>query len=403
MCFLISISASYSQDSIISGLTLKNAVEIGLKNSILIQNARENQSVNKGAYLQNNSLARPEIKYDNQWIPIGNEKTISISQSIEFPLAYLYRNDRFDIQSQIDEISIEKTKLQISSNIKTNYYNVLYYKKILSNAIYNTELTEYLYLKTKERQNVGDSPAFETDFSNVQLAEARKKIEIGKLLLEKSKRELLFSMGFTEYSEFKDFIILDSLAYIALDLRDTLNKDKWLNNNPEFKIANAVVEIASINQKIATTSYLPNFSLSYLIQNRDNQNLHGISIGISAPLWFMLEQKGKSIEADAQKNICENNLLLTQNEKLFRLNSLLSEMDAYKQQIELYQSSLIPKQEQLLNISKQSYESGQISNIEFVQARQIMINSMDTYYELIRNYYQTIFRIEETSGKSFLN
>ena len=99
ICF--TLSNTLGQENKNKSLTLKEAIEIGLKNHPDIKAAIANITASKGRYWSGISLPQPEIVYDNQFISankgLGNERTLSISQSFEFPSIYFLKGNKFKI------------------------------------------------------------------------------------------------------------------------------------------------------------------------------------------------------------------------------------------------------------------------------------------------------------------
>jgi outer membrane protein, heavy metal efflux system len=96
------VSNLNGQENNNKSLTLNSAIELGLKNNPAIKAAEENIKASNGRFWSGISLPQPEISYDNQWIPIvtkagaQSEKTLSISQSMEFPSVYFLKGNKLN-------------------------------------------------------------------------------------------------------------------------------------------------------------------------------------------------------------------------------------------------------------------------------------------------------------------
>jgi outer membrane protein TolC len=149
---------------------------------------------------------------------------------------------------------------------------------------------------------------------------------------------------------------------------------------------------------------LPDFNISYFKQTRDGDNgFYGASFGISVPLWFLFENRGRIQEAAAIVNIAESELQLLKNEVYLRLRSAFNDYENDLRQVNLYISDILPQAEEVYRTATASYDAGDITYIEFLQARQTLISANSNYVNVLFNYYRSIFTLEETIGQRLTN
>jgi outer membrane protein TolC len=399
----------YGQEKIIKNITLNEAIEIGLKNNPSVKAAQENISVTKGQYLSGISLPQPQISYDNEWIPSsinGNfsEKTFSISQSFEFPSIYFLKGNKF---SKAEEVAVYKFKLierNLISQIKTAYYKVLAELFHVKSDKEYLAISEDFYKKAEIRQNVGEGTNLERLTAKVQYTESLNNVEVAKNELSIAYSELNYTLGFGKQNNNSTFSITDSLTFVEFKIDvDQINKSIE-TTNPQIKIAELNYVIASVDKSIANSSYLPTINLAFLKQSRDGDDgFYGTSAGISLPLWFMFEQKGKIQEATANQSISEYELQSLKNEISLKLSSTLTDYENDLKQVQLYVNDILPQTEEILRTAIRSYDVGELTYLEYLQAKQTLVNSRNNYNLVLFHYYQSIFRIEEISGLNIIN
>ncbi|PJC59051.1 MAG: hypothetical protein CO025_07375, partial [Ignavibacteria bacterium CG_4_9_14_0_2_um_filter_37_13] len=66
-----------------------------------------------------------------------------------------------------------------------------------------------------------------------------------------------------------------------------------------------------------------------------NAGFYGASFGISVPLWFIFDQRGKIQEAVANQSISESQLQLTKNEVALKLKSAFTDHENNLKQVKL--------------------------------------------------------------------
>jgi outer membrane protein TolC len=399
----------YGQEKIIKNITLNEAIELGLKNNPSIKAAQENISVSKGQYLSGISLPQPEISFDREWIPFDksgslSENTISISQSFEFPSIYFLKGDKFSKAEEIAVYRLRMIERTIGSQIKTAYYKVLAEQFHVKSDKEYLLISEDFYKKAEIRQNVGEGTNLERLTAKVQYTEALNNVEVAKNELAIAYSELNFILGFGKQNNNSVFSITDSLVFVEFNINEDQILKSYEISNPQIKIAELNYEIASIEKSIANSSFLPNINLAFSKQSRDGDNgFYGTSAGISLPLWFMFEQKGKIQEASANQSIKEYDLQLLKNEIALKLQNAITDYENDLKQVQLYVNDILPQSEEILRTAIKSYNVGELTYLEYLQAKQTLVNSRNNFNLVMFNYYQSLFRIEEISGQNIIN
>ena len=406
--FCFTFGKILGQENIIKSLTLKEAIEIGIKNHPDIKAAQSNIIASKGRYWSGISLPQPEFVYDNQFISankgLGNERTLSISQSFEFPSIYFLKGKKFSKGEEMSIIQLRLIEKNLISKIKSAYYKILAKQNQLKSAQENLIITEDFLKKSEIRLNVGEGTNIEKMTAKVQFSEAQNYLEITKNELKTSFAELNFVLGFDNQTDELNYKLQDTLNFVDY----SLNKENYLKlieeNNPQIKIAELNCEIATVDKSLAKSTYMPKVNLAYLSQTLDNQSgFHGITVGVSVPLWFMFEQSGKVQEANANQSISENVLQLTKNDVVLKLKSSKTDYENNLKQVKLYLNDILPQSEEIFRTASKSFEVGELTYLEYLQAKQTLINSRNNYNTALLNYYQSIFRIEEIVGQNLIN
>jgi cobalt-zinc-cadmium resistance protein CzcA len=118
------------------------------------------------------------------------------------------------------------------------------------------------------------------------------------------------------------------------------------------------------------------------------------------PLWFLFEQRGTIQEATANHSISESNLVQTKNEIILRLKNAYTDYTNNQKQLKTYIHDIIPQAEEVYRTAKRSFDEGELSYLEYMQAKQLMINARENYITALFNYNQTLIMLEEIIGKN---
>lgn len=414
--FILFISISlflygYAQDlNESNSITLTEAIEIGLKNNPVIKSAYENISAVEGKFWSGISLPSPEIGVSYEFVPLGSglnnyeERTFGISQAFEFPTNYFLRGSISGDENDIAYLNFKQSEIQITRQIKTAYYNVLAKQKLLAIAKENLQIADDFSKKAEIRYNVGEGTNLERLTAKVQFTEAKNILALAQNELKSSFAELNYSLGYSRLSDEK-FILIDSLAFSKLDTLSFENLYHLsLSSNQQIKISELNVNALSTERTLAWSSLLPGFNISYFRQSLgSDDNYYGASLDISVPLWFLFDNRGQIQYASAKVNIAESELVSVKNEVYLNLTNAYNDYSNNLQQVSLYQEHILPQAEEVYRSASASYDAGEITYIEYLQARQTIISSEKNYTEALLNYYRSIFSLEEIVGQKFLN
>jgi len=83
-----------------------------------------------------------------------------------------------------------------------------------------------------------------------------------------------------------------------------------------------------------------------------------------------------------------------------RLKTIYNDYESNLRQVELYISDILPQAEEVYRSASASYNAGEITYLEFLQARQTLISASSNYTNALFSYYRSIFTLEETIGQS---
>ncbi|GIV46170.1 MAG: transporter [Ignavibacterium sp.] len=389
-------------------LSLNDAIDIALKQNPELIASRENIIGAKGRFWSGISLPSPEISVRYEWTPKDkslksfSERTQEVNQSFEFPTNYFLKGSKLNIEEDIAYYRFKQTEVIITSQIKSAYYNVLAKEEQLKTAEENLSIAEDFFKKAEIRYNVGEGTNLERLTAKVQFTEAKNNLEVVRNELKTAIAELNFALGYGRQSE-EIFTLKDSLAFneYKFSLDELFSLSSYANQ--KIKIAELNLSSSLIDKKLAWSSILPGFNLSYFKQTRDGDNgYYGASFGISVPLWFMFQQRGQIQEASANVNISESELQLVKNEVYLRLKSAFNDYENDLKQVKLYLNDILPQSDEIFRVATKSYDAGEITYLEYLQAKQTLITSKNNYIKALLKYYLSLFTLEETVGQSLL-
>jgi cobalt-zinc-cadmium efflux system outer membrane protein len=278
---------------------------------------------------------------------------------------------------------------------------VLAKQKKVGLAQENLAIADDFARKAETRYNVGEATNLERLTANVQRTQTRNGLEVAQNDLKVSLGELHYVLGHGKGDRSDEFILTDSLVYRPITETLEQLKEKAYEINPQLRAASGKVSAASIGQKLAWSTALPSLNASYYRQTvGGNPDFYSVSFGISVPLWLLFDQRGQIQEASANLEIAESNLQSLDNFISVDITNAFLEMKNNERQIILHRTDILPQAEEVYRSASASYEAGEITYIEFLQARQLMISTRNEYVEELARYCISIARLEQAVGTS---
>jgi outer membrane protein TolC len=320
---------------------------------------------------------------------------------LEFPTGYLLRGSKFSLEKGIAENEYASLKLSVVSNIKKSYFTVLALLEQVKIAFENLSIAQDFIKKAEIRYSLGEGSNLENLTAKVNFAEARNNVEIQKSRLAAAFAELNFAMG-NGKEESKTFLLTDTLAFIPFEVTLSRLADDALAVNPALKASKLRIDSYSKEKSLAWSSLLPNLNIGYFNkQVRDEaKGYYGASLSIGGPLWFMLDQRGRILEASSNVSSAEAEFKKVNNDVYAKTQAAFAEFKHEEKQVQFYVQDILPQAKEIFRTASKSYEAGEITYMEFLQAQQTLINSKGSYADALLSYNLSIVTIEEAIGKT---
>ena len=399
---------AFGQNSDIS-LSLNEAIETGLKNNPHIKAAQAKIAASQGRRLSALSPAPADFSVTHDYIPAGKnisrygERTIGISQSIDFPTTYVHRNTKFSIEKNIAVHERAQYEREVIATVKKAYFTMLAVQAQTKLAQENCAIAEEFFKKAEIRHSVGEGSNLEKLTAKATYSEAQNAVELQNNYLVSACADLNVALGYGK-EDSKAFRLTDTLSFYAFDVSLGELIDDADTTNPLLQISKLRVDSYAAEKSLAWSALLPNFNVGYFNKKvrDDATSYYGASFGMSIPLWFMLDQRGKIKEASANMTTAKNELQTAHNEVYAKIQTAFAEFLYEKKQIELYEKDLLPQATEIFATADKSYRAGEITYIEFLLAQQTLRQSRGNYVTALLAYNLSIVALEEALGKSLL-
>ncbi len=409
ICFIFLIIAYrniIAQDNLPQRIGMSDAEKLAKEYNPELKKGLYRITSAEGKYLSGVSPQMPELSLSYDFVPTGTglgnyeERSLELNQSIEFPLKTIYKGEQ--LNNAIDIVKAENniTNFKVLNEIRKAYIVLLEKQALIKVAEENLSVAEEFKTKSAIRFNVGEATNLEKLTADVQYAQSVNSLDVLKNQYKIALNELLYSVGIKNGNDNYNPLLTDSLMYNPFSESIESVIQKTINNNPVLFLSDLKKSNTQIGKKIAISSYLPDFTLGYKSQSINGVNdYYGINMGITVPLWFLFDQKGKVKEADAEMKISENEYDETHLSVISSAKKAYINLKNSEKQILLFRNTLIPESEEIFRVANASYRTGDINYLEFLQAKQTMITTKESFISALKDYNLNLLELEKSIGR----
>ncbi len=395
-----------AQDKLPQRLSLSDAERIARENKPELKKGANKISSAEGRYFTGVSPQMPELSLTYDFVPLGTglgnyeERIIELNQYIEFPLKTIYKGRQ--LNNAIDIVKAENniTYLNVINDVRRAYIILLEKQALIKIAEENCNVADEFKTKSLIRYNLGEATNLEKLTAEVQYTQALNNLEVLKNQYKIALSDLLSSVGLKESSGNYNPLLVDSLMYIPFDESIETVILKVKSTNPSLLLSEFIKSGSLTGKNIAISSYLPDFSLGYKRQSISGvNNYYGIVVGISVPLWFMFDQRGRVETANAEIKISENESDEIYISVVNAANKAYVNLKNSEKQILLYKNTLIPQSDEIFRVANAGYRIGDITYLEYLPAKQTLMMTKENYIYALKDYNLNLFDLEKAIGK----
>jgi cobalt-zinc-cadmium efflux system outer membrane protein len=364
-------SASFSANS-----TIADYLEYAFKNNRTMKAAEMTHKSTAEHAKQAGWISNPEISYEHMLEQHDMQYRIGLTQKIPGFGKLRLRKNIAKSHSEAAKYDSDTVKLMIFERVIKSFYNYHYLGRVTEITDENITLLnelEKVLLSRYKASSAGYSDLLKVQVERDSLVNHRQSLEDMRSVKSAALCAILNISTETILPWPKATRSGDTTLSrdVLSDMLETLN--------PELKALDSITAGLSMSEKLAKRNYLPDFVIGAgysLMPEPDvgpTPTDTGLMIGISLPLWFgknrsALREASFSRKANVHKRKqLENDLLVDLRRSLFDLN------DADRQ-IELLNSSLIPKAQQAFDVAKKEFTNSKTPFMTLIDAQRTLFD-----------------------------
>ncbi len=403
-------------------ITLQNAIELAIKNNIDYTANKLNIEIAKNNVKSANRLQNPDINvfYNFGKAGSGNPQQIGLSETIEIAK----RGARKKLAKSNLELTKENVnyfEFDLKMDVREAYVNLVAAKSILNSLEQQQKLLEELVAIAKKRVSAGAAPEMDVIQAEIALNQMITQVntakvnvksaafDFNKVINPKDQTNIDFDSADDLFNDKENFTgLLTPKPKSELPAFESISENT-LKNRFDIKIAKQQIDVAKKNLTVVSRQRIPDLAVlgGYGYQSKsmsdDGTFQNGAYAGaslVNIPLFYSYRPEIKNAKLEVEK--AQLNYNSTQNKALKDLNNAYEKFVTAKLNLNYYNDKLLKSSEEMIRISKRSYEVGKSNLTTLIVMEQSYKSIIVGYTYALAEYYNCwIDFLREVNSEEF--
>lgn len=402
MIFFLLGSAQASDDK----LVLKELITEALQNSPEIK-ASESRAAASGYRIpQAKSLPDPMVMFGYQnegfkkytyGMEQGSQWMYSVSQTFPFPGKLSLKGDMASKDTESLRESYFSAKLRTILKVKELYYDLFLVYKNIDLVRERAVLFSKIEDAALARYSSGKASQQEVLMAQTEKYMLLEKEEMLRQKLQSIEAMLNAAIGRDVNSPLKQPEDFSSEPY-HYNMNEVLKTA--LENSPEIKSREKMVESSETKVKMAGREYYPDFTVigSYYDRKGQYPGMWSLSVTINVPIFYRTKQKQAVFESEALLSEARSEAEAVRLMISSAVRDNFSMLKTTESLIDLYKHGLIPKANQDVESAVSGYMTGRVDAITVITRLKSLIDMEVLYWGQMVEREKTIARLEAIAG-----
>jgi cobalt-zinc-cadmium efflux system outer membrane protein len=325
------------------------------------------------------------------------QRQVGIMQQIPFPGKLGLKKKIAGYEALMAQKEYENLKNLIVSQVKKNYYDLFYTQRAIQITQQNKDLLSDLAKIAETKYTVGKGLQQDVLKAFVELSKFGEKIINLERREKKLQADLKILLSRPEGSSPTTPQEVTKTEY-QLDLENL--KKKALEKNPKLRAEELAVDRSKASYRFAKREYFPNFGLGFTYGERERwKDFLSFRITMNLPIYFFSKQNKKVEQTAKMMDFASQSYLDQQNEILYGLEDVISEIERNSDLLELFQTGILPQAEQALRSAETAYQVDKIDFLTLLNNQMTLYNYQVEYYRVLTDFQKSLADLEVILGE----
>ena len=325
----------------------------------------------------------------------GAEITLSFSQLIELGDKRQSRINYATANIKAQAIQYQNTRLALLATTGERYYEALKFQTLLTLNSERQHVVSQALKAIKQRANAG--AVSQADVSRMRYALSQVELETAKLNSEFERARLSLNELWNEQHDYTNFA--GNMATL-IPLKSEQALLNAVNQAPEFAMLQQQYLQQAANLTLQKANGQSDINVGAGLRYNQQSDTSSLLFSFSMPLQLSNPNSGNFEAANSQLALLREQ----QGQLRVQLRQQVRTLYTYYQgktlQTQLLSGQVIPQAQTLIEQSLKSYQRGQISVLQLLDAQQALFDSKRALINTYAALYQTHLTLERLTGQS---
>jgi len=323
----------------------------------------------------------------------GTEESIKFSQPLEwvFKRSARIRSAEHDVEAY--EMERKDGVLRVTAAVTAAFYELLGAQRESTLAFQMFTAVEQLASMARKRVDAGEAPKFERVKAEVELQRATKEVERAQSYVAQTRAALVAMVGKDLGAAFE---VQGEFPERRADWKLESLLDAAMRQHPRLLVRERDRARRAATLDSVRASRVPDVSLFGGLEREIDRESYRAGLTIPLPLWS--QRQGEIAEAAATVRRAEAEV---QQARLELVKALTQAFERYRiahGQIEVFHQGLLRQAEDAAEIARKSYQFGEISLLEFLDAQRVAFQTTREFYQAQVDLAVSLATLERLTG-----
>ncbi len=323
----------------------------------------------------------------------GTEESVRFSQPLEWVPKRSARIKAAEQGVEVSEFERKEAVLRVTADVASAFYALLGAQQERTLTLQTLSAVEQLAATARKRVEAGEAAKFERVKAEVELQRATKEVERARSRVAQARAALTAVVGgglegdFEISGEFPEGPAELSLGNL---LEGAMRGHPIVQAHERDRTRRA----ALLDQ--AKASRVPDVSLFGGFDREIDRETYRAGLAIPLPLWS--QRQGEIAEATAAARRAEAE---ARQARLVLTRGITQAYEQYritKGQLDLFRKGILPQSEEAREIARKSYQLGEMSLLELLDAQRVAFQVIREYYQAQVDLATALAQLERLTG-----
>lgn len=405
--FLLTQTASFAINEEVKKVYLQEAIDAALKNNIDLQAAQLDINIAKNDIKSANRLQNPEFNAFYNFGASGwtEPRTLGLSETIEIAK----RNARKNLAKsnlKLVETNVGYTKFDLKLDVREAYINLVAAKSVLATLEQQQHLQEELLSIAQKRVKAKQVPEIDVIQAEIALNQMITQVNTAKVNVKNALstfNKIINDPNNITYDSmdklFAEENNYDEMLTPPPDTKFPPCQDiieEALENRYDIQIAKQEIDVAEKNLTVVSRQRIPDIQImggygyqtaTHTDDGRFNSGGYAGANIVNIPLFYNYSPEIKNATLKLQQ--AELKYQSVKNKAVKDISAAYDKFLTAAENLKYYESKILTSSEKLIDISKDSYESGKSDITSLIVMKQSYKSIIVGYTYALAEYYNS--------------